>query len=274
MPFDKDLANVCFIIKQACEKAGTYAERVDDQIFQERILDRIYNQIAKADVVVADMTRRNPNVFYEVGYAHALNKVVIPLAQTAEDIPFDLKDYPHIIYGRNEGAPDLELLDRELVKRVKQAIESPEASIKSLQHLRFEVQRKGLAGKPTIHISSSGRRKSEIEITLNIQNSVEEVIRAAEFKLAVQTSEALSTLEAARSASETYRVNTIHLEEQSRYLHLIRDKFILMPGEWESLKLKFHHGAQPGQTEEVVFQVLTDWGEQSYSCILAIDAQR
>ena len=35
-------------------------------------MDRVCNQIAKADLIVADLTGRNPNVFYETGYAHAL----------------------------------------------------------------------------------------------------------------------------------------------------------------------------------------------------------
>ena len=45
------------------------------------------------------MTGMNPNVFYEVGYAHALNKRVILLTETAEDIPFDLKHTPHVVYA-------------------------------------------------------------------------------------------------------------------------------------------------------------------------------
>lgn len=99
MPFAKAFTDVYQLgIKAACETAGAYAERLDEQIFTESMLQRIYNQIAKADVVVADMTGRNPNVFYEVGYAHALGKVVILLTQKDEDIPFDLKHYRHIVY--------------------------------------------------------------------------------------------------------------------------------------------------------------------------------
>jgi len=85
-------------IKAAAEDAGYYCERLDEQIFEETMLARIYNQIAKADVVVADMTGRNPNVFYEVGYAHALNKRTILLTSVADDIPFDLRHHFHIVY--------------------------------------------------------------------------------------------------------------------------------------------------------------------------------
>ena len=100
MPFDSSFNDIyTFGIKQCCTELNTYCERVDEQIYTERILDRIYNQISKADIIIADMTNRNPNVFYEVGYAHGLNKNVILLTQKADDIPFDLKHYPHIIYN-------------------------------------------------------------------------------------------------------------------------------------------------------------------------------
>lgn len=98
MPFSEAFDDVYRLgIKDACASAGAYCERVDEQIFHERILDRVYNQIAKADLVIADMTNRNANVFYEVGYAHALGKLTILLTQNADDIPFDLKHFPHII---------------------------------------------------------------------------------------------------------------------------------------------------------------------------------
>ena len=99
MPFDESFRDVYQLgIKAACKEAGGYCERVDEQIFVESILERVYNQIDKADLLIADMTGRNPNVFYEVGYAHALGKRVFLLTQKADDIPFDLKHYPHIVY--------------------------------------------------------------------------------------------------------------------------------------------------------------------------------
>jgi hypothetical protein len=119
MPFDPAFKDIYkFGIKGAAEDVGAYAERLDEQMFDEGMLDRIFNQISKADVVVADMTGRNANVFYEVGYAHALNKVVLLLTQEAEDIPFDLKHRPHIVY-----AGDIEKLRLELGKRLTWAVE-------------------------------------------------------------------------------------------------------------------------------------------------------
>ena len=121
MPFDTSFDDIYALgIRPACEAANAYCERVDEQMFHESILKRIYNQIAKADVIVADLTARNPNVFYETGYAHALGKQVVLLTQNADDIPFDLKHYPHIIYGGS-----ILKLKQELERRVRWCIEAP-----------------------------------------------------------------------------------------------------------------------------------------------------
>ena len=118
MPFDEKFDDIYkYGIKGAAEDAGAYAERVDEQNFTEGILDRIFNQISKADVIVADMTGRNPNVFYEVGYAHALGKIVLLLTQNVDDIPFDLKHRPHTVYGGK-----IETLQRELTQKLIWAI--------------------------------------------------------------------------------------------------------------------------------------------------------
>ncbi len=78
-------------IEAACADAGADAERVERQIFSGNILDRVFRQIAMADLIVADMSECNANVFYEVGQAHALGKTTVLLTQRGEDIPFDLQ---------------------------------------------------------------------------------------------------------------------------------------------------------------------------------------
>jgi nucleoside 2-deoxyribosyltransferase len=100
MPFDSKFDDVYRLgIKETATASGILAERVDEQIYSESILERIYRQIDVADFVIADMTGQNPNVFYEVGYAHAKKKICILVTQDAKDIPFDLKHHRHIIYG-------------------------------------------------------------------------------------------------------------------------------------------------------------------------------
>jgi hypothetical protein len=103
MPFADGFNDIFeFAIKAAAAEEDIIAERLDNQVFfQKTMLDRIYDEIDRADIIIADMTERNPNVFYEVGYAHAKQKLCILLTSKAEDIPFDLKQYRHIIYGKS-----------------------------------------------------------------------------------------------------------------------------------------------------------------------------
>ena len=130
MPFDENFRDIYTLgIKEACTNAGVYCQRVDEQIFGGSILEQIYTQIATAEIIVADMTDRNPNVFYEVGYARALDKQIILLTRDANDIPFDLKHYPHIVYSDN-----ITLLKEQLENRVRWCIKNPRDNlIKALE---------------------------------------------------------------------------------------------------------------------------------------------
>lgn len=60
---------------------------------QQNILQDIVEGIYKADVVIADLTGLNANVFYELGLAHAMNKKVIIITQDIGELPFDIKSY-------------------------------------------------------------------------------------------------------------------------------------------------------------------------------------
>jgi len=119
MPFSEKFKDIYEVgIKPACKDAGAICERIDEQIFSENILERIYGQIRKADIIVSEMTGRNANVFYETGYAHGLSKQVILLTQDADDIPFDLRHYPHIVYKMS-----ISTLKNELERRMRWHVE-------------------------------------------------------------------------------------------------------------------------------------------------------
>lgn len=118
MPFDSSFEDVYRMgIKETASALGLRAERVDEQIYREGMLERIYRQIEAADVIIADMTGKNPNVFYEVGYAHAKDKICILLTSDASDIPFDLKHRRHIVYSGS-----ITTLRKQLMEHLKWAL--------------------------------------------------------------------------------------------------------------------------------------------------------
>jgi len=95
--------------------------RADDLFGQDVMVD-IYESIVKAAVVIADITGRNVNVFYELGIAHSLGKRVILLTQDIADAPFDLLRFRHIAYSDNsEGC---ERLEQELARNLEAVLSS------------------------------------------------------------------------------------------------------------------------------------------------------
>lgn len=121
MPFSPKFSDIYrFGIKEAAAELDIRAERVDEQIYAEGMLERIYNQIAAADIVIADMSEKNANVFYEVGYAHGQRKLCILLTQEADSIPFDLKHHRHLVY--NGSIKELREQLRETLKWAKEEV--------------------------------------------------------------------------------------------------------------------------------------------------------
>lgn len=95
-----ELDDVLDAIKSACNACDINAKRVDDYQSNERITDRIVASIRAAEFVIADLTYARPNVFFEAGFAHGLDKTPIYIAKQGTKLEFDVKDYP-IIFFRN-----------------------------------------------------------------------------------------------------------------------------------------------------------------------------
>lgn len=101
MPFGlEDLDDTYkYFIKPSIEnKCGLICQRGDDVFGSNVIMEDIRKSINKARVIIADLTGRNPNVFYEVGIAHTLKKDVLLLSQNMDDIPFDLRHRRVLMY--------------------------------------------------------------------------------------------------------------------------------------------------------------------------------
>jgi hypothetical protein len=82
-------------IEQRC---NLRVERGDDELGSNVVMEDITKSIRRARLIVADLTGRNANVFYEVGIAHALNKPVLLMTQSIDDVPFDLRHRRALVY--------------------------------------------------------------------------------------------------------------------------------------------------------------------------------
>jgi hypothetical protein len=98
-PFDKYYRA---IIKPAIEEAGLRSLRADEIFGPTEIVKDIRKAIGSAEIIIAELTTRNPNVMYELGLSHGVSKPVIMLSQNIDDVPFDLRSLRCIIYDTVE----------------------------------------------------------------------------------------------------------------------------------------------------------------------------
>ncbi len=158
MPFDEAFDDIYNIgIKETAKQLEVRAYRLDEELFEEGMLEKIYSEIENADFIIADLSNKNPNVFYELGYAHAIGKLCILTTQSAENIPFDLKHKRHIVYGNK-----ISYLKEQLLVNVKWAKEE----ILKRKSNPFEIELKTNGVLETTEKFA----KANIDFTLDLEN--------------------------------------------------------------------------------------------------------
>jgi hypothetical protein len=103
MPFKAELGFLFRAIKAHVENKfpGVSVMRGDDNILTSPLLDKIVDYIRQSDVIIADCSARNPNVFYELGMAHALAKpVVLITSDEVEQAPTDIRAFEFVSYSK------------------------------------------------------------------------------------------------------------------------------------------------------------------------------
>jgi hypothetical protein len=119
MPFASELDFVHRVISEVVESYGIDCQRADEVFLSRPVMDDVKQLIAAADLVIVDFTGRNPNVYYEAGLADAWRKDWIVLAQSSEDMTFDVRHIRSIRYSNTMGA-DIRL--REHLHQALQAL--------------------------------------------------------------------------------------------------------------------------------------------------------
>jgi|SRR5579872_3826771 len=127
MPFDPGMREVFHTIKEEVESPpwNFICRRAEDFYSGGHILVDILTGIAEAEVVIADLTGRNPNVFYELGIAHTIREpdAIILLTQSMDSVPFDLRGFRVIEYAQTiEGARTLRQQLTAALRQVSQPV--------------------------------------------------------------------------------------------------------------------------------------------------------
>ncbi len=135
----KGTENICFTIMPfgdwfdayyeaiytpAIVAAGLVPRRADDLYRPSAIVHDIWSLTQSAKVLLADLSGKNPNVFYELGLAHAIARPAILVAESIDDVPFDLRALRVIVYNKNE--PDWgSILKSNIQSSIKEVLAAP-----------------------------------------------------------------------------------------------------------------------------------------------------
>ncbi|MBS1728941.1 MAG: hypothetical protein JST51_19655 [Armatimonadetes bacterium] len=118
MDFRSEYKPVYEAIRTATTNCGYKCERADDIWNDSVIVQDIFELIFASKIVVVDFSSKNPNVMYETGIAHAFGKIVLPITQSINDVPFDLRHHRVLVYLNNEEGR------RELITKLVSRIQS------------------------------------------------------------------------------------------------------------------------------------------------------
>lgn len=116
------------IYSPAIHASGLEAHRADDLYRPSTIVNDIWSYTKRAKLLLADLTGKNPNVFYELGLAHALAKPAILVAESMDDIPFDLRALRVIVYDKNDPKWG-ERLQQKVRTAIKEVLKAPQAAV-------------------------------------------------------------------------------------------------------------------------------------------------
>lgn len=111
-PFHESKRATFDTITEVCRSVGLKCLRGDEEYIMGDILQHIIKLLVRARLVVANIDGRNPNVFYELGIAHAIDKPIIIISRSLPKTPFDVKS-KHLIIYRTKA---------ELVSELKSAL--------------------------------------------------------------------------------------------------------------------------------------------------------
>lgn len=132
MPFAEKYREVYEqIYKAVCSDNNVECWRVDEVARPGSITKDIVDGIIDADIVIADLSSQNPNVFYELGIAHSVGNKTIMTCQNIDDVPFDIGNYRVILYEQTISG------SKELIKKLDKSIKE---LLKSLDQTNNPVQ--------------------------------------------------------------------------------------------------------------------------------------
>ncbi|HEX3048599.1 MAG TPA: hypothetical protein VHY08_27870 [Bacillota bacterium] len=262
MPFNSDFEELYeSAIYPACDEVGIRCQRADkvNLVGNQNIMEMVNNMIARSDIIISILSGKNPNVYYETGYAHALGKNVILLIDDGKDIPFDMSQYKIFIYGEMKYFE----LKRELANRIKWCIENPDGHV-AQNEFNFKLYLSGadLDKNPTIKVNwtNISNQEKAIKLQIGIHNP-QGVFRKGNFNIGLITP--------AEFDQNHFTGEIIHLPD-GKLLHFPEKNIgSIYPYGWASITLHLDStepliGYEGGEFQ-IIARVFTEIGTKDYS---------
>ena len=88
-----------FGIFRPANECGCLCERADRELFTDDAVHWIKERITKADLIIAEVTGANPNIYLEVGFAWGIGRPTMLIARSAEELCFNLRTQRCFVYN-------------------------------------------------------------------------------------------------------------------------------------------------------------------------------
>lgn len=111
-PFNQRESGTFRAVQRVAQRFGFRCVRGDEEFVPDEILPHVVGLMVRARIIVANINGRNPNVYYELGIAHALGKPTILISRSLDSVPFDLRAKYVVLFEKTE----------ELEERLRDAI--------------------------------------------------------------------------------------------------------------------------------------------------------
>ncbi|GEM_PF-4770566 len=195
MPFRDDLKEVYSIaIKPACLKAGFESLRVDELKGAFNINRKIVEYTFISDAIIADLTGWNPNVFYELGVAHAIDNKTVMIVQKSEQLPFDISSYRCLQYDQTKaGLEQLTTNLAQVLASIEEWRQYPSNPVQDFKPYNFLITKdrsldqvkKKLLEKDRLLAKSSHVKAQKLRIFISHANEDKALARQLEDELTI-----------------------------------------------------------------------------------------
>ncbi len=127
------------IYKPAIKDSKLVPVRADDLFRPSAIVSDLWQMIQDAEVILAELTTKNANVFYELGLSHAVGKPVILVSETMDDVPFDLQQLRVLLYDKDD--PNWgDKLKADITSSINETLVSPVEAVPSIFRKKLKSQ--------------------------------------------------------------------------------------------------------------------------------------